>query len=123
MCIDAMQFAEPYEAGLAECARILAPGRTLVLTGWQADRLTDDAIPARIRHDVADALGAAGFLDVAVRSMTAWQHAEYAMWQDALASDVDDDAMRSMREEASRVLPQRGRVQRLLVTGRAPGNP
>lgn len=123
MCIDAMQFAEPYEAGLRECARILAPGRPLVLTGWQAAQPDDNDVPARLRHDIPAALGAAGFVDITVREMTAWHHAEHTMWLDALATDenVDDEALRSMREEAARVVPLRDRVRRLLVRGRTPG--
>lgn len=120
MCVDAMQFAEPYEAGVAECARILAPGRPLVLTGWQPRDPDDTDVPERIRHDIVAALSAAGFTDVVAHEMTRWQQAEYRMWEDALASEVDDESMRSMRAEAQRTLPLRGRLRRLLVTGTAP---
>lgn len=120
MCVDAMQFAEPYEAGVAECARILAPGRPLVMTGWQAHDLDDAELPDRMRHDIVAVLMAAGFTEVVARDMSRWQQAEYRMWDDALASEVDDEAMRSMREEAQRLLAVRGRLRRLLVTGNAP---
>jgi SAM-dependent methyltransferase len=99
MCIDAMQFAEPYHDGLRECRRILRPGGRLVLTGWQALDLTDDTVPARLRRDIGAALRAAGFAEVQVTHMPAWRAAERAHWELAVAIDPSGDpALESLRD-------------------------
>lgn len=121
MCVDAMQFAEPYDAGLTESLRVLTPGGRLVLTGWEPRASDDETIPARLRHDIASALTAAGFDDVELRDMPAWQQAERAMWQAAVATEPDGDAaLDSMRNEGTRVLGWIERIRRVLVTARAP---
>jgi SAM-dependent methyltransferase len=122
MCIDAMQFADPYPAGLAESLRILRPDGRLVLSGWQARDLADEAIPTRLRHDIAAELRAAGFVDVAVRDMPAWRTAELAHWQAAVQLGTDGDrGAASLREEGERVLPMLERTARVLATARKPG--
>jgi cyclopropane fatty-acyl-phospholipid synthase-like methyltransferase len=117
MCVDAMQFADPYPAGFAECERLLSRGGRLVVTGWQPVDPSDEAFPDRLRHDIAATMTAAGFTDVEPREMPSWQRAEHAMWERALASSVDDEAMRAMRAEGERVAALRGRSRRLLVRG------
>jgi len=117
MCIDAMQFAEPMLAGLAECRRVLARGGRLVLTGWEARDLDDEQVPERFRRDVGRALTDSGFSDVQVRDMPEWRDIERAMWQAAVASDTDGDpAMESLRSEGERVLGSLDRTRRVLAT-------
>lgn len=121
VCIDAMQFADPYPDGIAECLRILAPGGRVALTGWEALDLGDEALPARMRHDIAAALQAAGFVEVDVRHMPAWRAAERRQWE--LGAEVDpqgDAALESLHEEATRVLPWIDRTRRVLAVGVAP---
>jgi SAM-dependent methyltransferase len=121
ICIDAMQFAEPYRAGLEECRRILRPGGRLALTGWQARDLADEQVPERMRRDIAGELADAGFADVAVRDMPAWRTAERAHWKAALELDPDADAgAAALHEEAQRVAPMLERTRRVLATARAP---
>jgi ubiquinone/menaquinone biosynthesis C-methylase UbiE len=118
LCVDAMQFATPYAAGLAEVRRILSPGGRLVLTGWQPKPGALLELPSRIRYDIVAEVVAAGFANPDARQMSAWQAAELAMWQ-AAAATADDDgdpAMDSMRAEAARVLPVHDKMQRLMVT-------
>lgn len=121
MCIDAMQFAEPYADGIRECRRILAPGGRLVLTGWQALDLADEAVPARLRRDIAGALRAVGFTDVEVTHMPAWRAAERAHWELAVALDpAGDPALESLRAEGTRTLPWLDRAHRVLARAVAP---
>jgi SAM-dependent methyltransferase len=121
MCVDAMQFADPYPAGLAECRRILAPGGRLVLTGWQAHDLADESVPVRMRYDIAAALTAAGFADVQVADMPTWRAAELAHWRAAIAVDTAGDAgAESLRAEGERVLPVIERTSRVFATARKP---
>jgi len=121
MCIDAMQFADPYAAGLAECRRILVPGGRLVLTGWQARDPADERIPARLHRDIAAELRAAGFAEVTATDQPAWREAERAYWTAAVALDPGDDAaLRSMREEGLRVAPVIDRTARVLARAVAP---
>jgi SAM-dependent methyltransferase len=123
MCVDAMQFADPYGAGLAECLRILAPGGRLVLTGWQADDLGDEAVPARLRHDVERELRAAGFTAVDVRHMASWRAAERAHWTAALAVDpAGDPALASLHDEGQRVVQWLDRSRRVLARALAPAD-
>ena len=121
MCIDAMQFAEPYAAGVAECLRILAPGGRLALTGWQARDLDDEQVPARLRRDIAAELSAAGFENVRVVDMSAWRTAELAYWRAAVHLDPQDDpGAASVREEGEHILPLIERTSRVLATARKP---
>ena len=120
VCVDAMQFAQPYPAGLAECRRILAPGGRLVLTGWQCLDLDDDALPERMRHDIAAELTEAGFSDVDARHMPRWREQELGLWRTAVATDPrGDPALVSLRDEGEHTLPWLERTGRMLVTARA----
>jgi SAM-dependent methyltransferase len=122
VCIDAMQFASPYAAGLAECLRILRPGGRLVLTGWQANDLGDEQVPARMRRDIAAELDAAGFDDVRVVDEPAWRAAELAYWGAAGQLDTDGDpGAAELRSEGERVLPMLDRTNRVLASARKPG--
>ena len=122
LCVDAMQFADPYPAGLAECLRVLRPGAGLVLTGWVPVTPDDERVPPRIRRDVAALVRAAGFVDVEDRDMTAWRAMERDMWERAVATDpAGDPAMQSMHDEGVRSLAMFDRLRRALVTARRPG--
>lgn len=121
VCIDAMQFADPYAAGLHECLRILRPGGRLVLTGWQAADLDDGQVPARLRRDIAAELQRAGFGRVRVTDMPAWRAAELAHWRAAVQLDPENDAgADSLRSEGERVLPMLERTARVLVIAERP---
>jgi SAM-dependent methyltransferase len=121
MCIDAMQFADPFSAGLAECLRILAPGGRLALTGWQARDLADAQTPERMRRDIAAELGAVGFDDVRVSEMPEWRAAELAYWQAGIQLDPHDDAgAAALRSEGEGILPIIERTRRVLATARKP---
>lgn len=121
VCIDAMQFADPLSAGVAETHRVLRSGGRLVLTGWQALDPNDEVVSVRLRRDIGAALRAAGFVDVEVTTMTAWADAERAFWQAAVALDpAGDPALESLREEGERVLPQMDHKRRILARGRVP---
>jgi SAM-dependent methyltransferase len=102
MCVDAIQFAEPPAAALAECARLLAPGGRLVLTCWEAREPADPQVPPRFRTlDLPGDLAAAGFASVRVIEKPDWRALERAMWQEAVATPASSDpAVISMQEEA-----------------------
>jgi SAM-dependent methyltransferase len=121
LCVDAMQFADPFAEGIAECRRILARGGRLVLTGWQAVELDDETVPERLRRDIAAAFRDAGFVDVSAVHMPAWRGAETAHWQAAAELDpAGDPALESMRDEGTRVLPWLDRTLRMMASGRVP---
>lgn len=121
VCIDAMQFADPYSDGIAECRRILAPGGRVAVTGWQALEPTDDAVPARLRYDIEAALRAAGFHDVDVRHMPEWREAELRHWTLAVELDPSGDpALESLQQEGTEALQWLGRTRRVLGVGTAP---
>jgi SAM-dependent methyltransferase len=121
MCVDAMQFVDPYPAGLAEARRVLKPGGRLVLTGWQADDLADEEVPARLRRDIEAELHAAGFTAVNVRHMASWRAAERAHWTAALALDpTAEPALASLHDEGVRVVRWLDRSRRVLARALAP---
>lgn len=119
LSIDAMQFADPYEDALAECRRILTPGGRLVLTGWEVRDAAPEEMPERLRRDIGAALHEAGFSDVHVREMRAWQAAERQLWEEAAASEPgDDEAMQSLHNEGTRVLKWMSHCRRVLADAR-----
>lgn len=121
LCIDAMQFADPYEAGLRECLRILRPGGRLVLTGWQAHDLADEQVPARMRYDMAAEFASAGFVDARVQDRPDWRAAELAYWRAATQLDPEGDpGAASLRGEGEGLLPMLERTSRVLATARKP---
>jgi SAM-dependent methyltransferase len=121
VCVDAMQFADPYAAGIAEAFRVLQPGGRLVLTSWQALDLDDDEVPERLRRDIAAALTDAGFAEVAVIEMPTWRAAERAHWQAAVGLDpAGDPALESLRDEGRRALSWLDRIRRVMAIGHVP---
>lgn len=122
MCVDAVQFAEPPLAALVEFRRLLAPGRRLVLSTWQATDPRDPRVSPRIRAvDLSRDLPAAGFLDVEVHDRPDWRTAEKAMWEEAVAApDTGDPAMRSLQAEGRRSLDAWGSLRRVFAVGTAP---
>jgi SAM-dependent methyltransferase len=122
VCVDAVQLLDPVIPALRECRRVLAPGGRLAITTWEPADRADERLPERIRRlDLARGLAEAGLVAVVVIEKPDWRRAEWAMWQAALAEDAGDDpALRSMRDEAERVLPAFDAVRRVLATGRAP---
>lgn len=121
VCVDAMQFADPYPAGIAECLRVLRPGGRLVLTGWEARDPADESVPARLRHDIGAALHAGGFAHVEVREMPHWRDAERTQWELAVAEDpAGDPAIEALRREGESVLRWMDRARRVLVRADRP---
>ncbi len=121
MCVDAVQFAEPPLAALREFRRLLKPGGRLVLTCWEAVDPADEQTPARVRAvDLRRDLPAAGFLDVDVRDRPDWRAAERRMWEEAVAAEESDAAVRSLQEEGRRSLETFDSLRRVFAIATAP---
>ncbi|WP_250038214.1 class I SAM-dependent methyltransferase [Paractinoplanes maris] len=122
MCVDAVQFAEPPIAALLEFRRLLAPGGRLAVTCWEAVDPSDDGVPARIRAvNLRRDLPGAGFVDVEVHEKPAWRQAERTLWEEAVAADGSDPAVRSLQEEGRRSLETFDSLRRVFATATAPG--
>ena len=121
LCLDAVQFAEPPSAALREFRRILAPGGRLALTCWEAVGPADARVPARIRAvDLRRDLPAAGFVEVEVVDRPQWRRAERGLWEEVVAAEPSDAAMRSLHAEARRSLDTFDGLRRVLATATAP---
>jgi SAM-dependent methyltransferase len=122
LVVDSIQFAEPVLDALLECRRILRPGGRAVVTCWEALDADDERLSPRLRQvDLGRQLPRAGFVDVEVVVKPAWRLAEQALWQEALTIDAGDDpALRSMQDEAQRVLSIFDGLRRVLATARTP---
>lgn len=122
MCVDAIQFADPPLAGLAELRRVLAPGGRVVLTTWEAADSADDRVSDRIRAvNLKRDLPAAGFVDVDVRERPDWRALERAFWDEALAAPEDiDEAVASLQAEGRRSVAAWDSLTRVLATAAAP---
>jgi SAM-dependent methyltransferase len=122
MCIDAVQFAEPPLAALAEFRRVLAPGARLALTCWEADGPAAEQAPRRIRAvNLRRDLAAAGFTDVRVDDKPGWREAERRLWQEVVEAPPGTDAgMKSLQAEGRRSLDTFASARRVFASATAP---
>ena len=121
MCIDAVQFAEPVPAALAEFRRLLKPAGRLALTCWEGADPADERVPARIRAvNLRRDLPTAGFIDVAVHEKAEWRQAERVLWEEAVAVVESDAAVQSLQEEGRRSLESFDSLRRVFATATAP---
>lgn len=122
LCVDAVQFADPPQAALVEFRRVLAPGRRLVLTTWEAAEPTDPRVSARVRGvDLRRDLPAAGFVDVEVQDRPDWRRAERTLWEEAVAEpDAGDPALRSLQTEGRDSLRAWDSLRRVFAIATAP---
>jgi len=122
LCVDAVQFADPFEASFAEMRRVLAPGGRAVVTGWEALDPADERISARLRQAIfAPALVGAGFTGVEVLERSVWRDRERTMWEEAAALDPGTDpSLQSFHDEGVRVLQTFPLIRRVLAIGVAP---
>jgi SAM-dependent methyltransferase len=121
VCVDAIQFAEPVVAGLAECRRVLAPGGRLVLTSWETSG-DDESLPQRLRDlDLSSDLAAAGFVSIWVAYKPGWGAVERELWQEAIALDAGDDAaLQQMQDEAKQTMTYFAALRRAFAIAEAP---
>jgi SAM-dependent methyltransferase len=122
MCIDAVQFAEPPLAALAEFRRVLAPGARLALTCWEAAGPAAEQAPRRIRAvNLRRDLAAAGFTDVRVDDKPGWREAERRVWREVVEAPPGTDAgMQSLQAEGRRSLDTFGSARRVFASATAP---
>lgn len=123
VCTDSIQFAEPPADAAREFARVLRPAGRLAVTVWQATTAGDPSLVTRLRHlDLARDLEDAGFHDVIVATRPTWRSAERGVWEEAVATDddQDDNALRSLREEGHRSLETFDALQRVVAFATAP---
>jgi SAM-dependent methyltransferase len=122
VCVDAIQFRATAES-FEEMRRVLCPGGRVALTAWEAVDRADERVPARIRVvDTEAGLVGAGFTDVVVRERPRWRAAERARWEEVAALDPGEDpGLRSLHDEAVRVLPAFDLTRRVLAEATAGG--
>jgi SAM-dependent methyltransferase len=121
LCVDSIQFAASVPDALAECRRVLRPGRPLAVTTWEPRDRTNDQVPQRLRGlDLATQLPPAGFVEVQVCEMPAWHQTDRTLWKAAVALDPGHDpGLRQMREEARYMLTRVDIMRRVLATATA----
>jgi SAM-dependent methyltransferase len=121
ICMDAVQFAEPPLDALREFRRLLTSGGRLALTCWEAVDPSDERVPPRILAvNLHRDLPQAGFVDVQVQEKPEWREAERVMWEEAVAADGSDAAVRSLQAEGRRSLESFDSLRRVFATATAP---
>jgi SAM-dependent methyltransferase len=123
VCVDSIQFKSG-DASFQEMHRVLAPGGRLALTVWEALDPADERVPELIRAvDPRTALERAGFVDVEIRDRPQWRPPERRVWDEAAELDPGDSpALRSLHDEAVRVLPMFDLTRRVLATASVSGD-
>jgi SAM-dependent methyltransferase len=121
MCIDAVQFAQPKQAAYEEIRRVLSPGGRVVLTSWEAVDRQDERLPERRRAvDLGTDLADAGFVEIDIVERPDWAAVELALWQEMAALDPGADAaLRSLHDEAVRVLESFHLTRRVMASATA----
>ncbi|MET8853623.1 class I SAM-dependent methyltransferase [Amycolatopsis sp. NPDC004625] len=122
LVVDSLQFADSLPDALQECRRIVRPGGRVVFTCWEPVDADDERLSPRLRQmDLGRQLPRAGFVDVEVTDRPAWRLAEHALWREVFTLEGGDDpALRSMQEEAERMLAIFDVLRRVLATASAP---
>lgn len=120
MCVDALQFAEPRTAALAEIHRVLVPGGRVAVSCWEPRPGAEDLHPRMQGIDLTAELRDTGFATVQVTEQPGWHAQERALWEAAVAADARDAAMQSMQGEAIRVLKSFHKLRRVFATAATP---
>jgi SAM-dependent methyltransferase len=119
VCIDALHFARDVTAAAREVARILRPGRRLVLTNWQPQAPGDPRLPDRLRDlDWEPMLRAAGFDQVRLTARPEWQDLSARVFQAALdrGDPGQDTGLAALQDEARQALPHVDLLRRVVIT-------
>ena len=122
ICTDAVQFAEPASAALAEFGRVLKSGGRLALTPWKPIR-PNPRLPESLRSlDLRGDLARLGFSEIVVARRERWRAAERAMFEEAMATppDADNPVLAALQYEAKRSLEEFDSLQRIIVFATAP---
>jgi SAM-dependent methyltransferase len=123
ICTDAIQFAQPTHAALAEFGRVLKGGGRLALTTWRPTR-PNPRLPDNLRSlDLRGDLARLGFSEIVMARRERWRAAERAMFEAALATppDADNPTLAALQQEARWSLEQFDSLQRVIVFATAPG--
>jgi ubiquinone/menaquinone biosynthesis C-methylase UbiE len=113
VCVDAIQLMAERVEVMREVLRVLKPGARAVFTTWEE--------PDRLR-DLAGLFEEAGLETVIVEERSQWLERERGIFERARveAATNDDPALRSLAEEADRVLPVIDLARRVLGVARRP---
>jgi ubiquinone/menaquinone biosynthesis C-methylase UbiE len=113
VCVDAIQLMEERVEVMREVRRVLKPGARAVFTTWEEpDRLAD----------LAGLFEEGGLDTVLVEEHSEWIERERSIFERARVESAtnDDPALKSLAEEADRVLPVIDLARRVLGIARRP---
>jgi ubiquinone/menaquinone biosynthesis C-methylase UbiE len=113
VCVDAIQLMEQRVEVMREVRRVLKPGARAVFTTWEEpDRLAD----------LAGLFEEGGLNTVLVEEHSEWLERERSIFERARVESAtnDDPALKSLAEEADRVLPVIDLARRVLGIARRP---